>query len=181
MYETLPSPSHLAHILSGCKISLTQGWYRWRHDKVLLSLANTLERERCKKRLGGTGKETITYIKEGARLSVIKSLAKSNLLQAAGSWEMRVDIGMKLQFPEVIHKALRPDIVLWSAKDWKIILIDLSVSPAPLSYCCSLGQTELLTVLQWQLLCENLVPQSFCTILTQEATKWELNIPWRDL
>lgn len=26
----------LAHKLSGCKTALTQGWYRWRHDKVLL-------------------------------------------------------------------------------------------------------------------------------------------------
>ncbi len=48
--------------------------------------------------------------------------------------------------------------------------IELSVSPAPLSYCCSLGQTnELLTVLQWQLLCENLVPPCFCTILDTEG------------
>lgn len=83
VYETLPSPSYLhtgglrddrycklccqkgtlAHILSGCKTSLTQGRYRWCHDKVLLSLADTLERERYKKRLGGTGKETITFIR----------------------------------------------------------------------------------------------------------------------
>ncbi len=36
-------------------------------------------------------------------------------------------MGKKLQFPEVIHTALRPDIVLWSEKDHKIILIELTV------------------------------------------------------
>ncbi len=36
------------------------------------------------------------------------------------------------------------------------------VSPDPLSYCCSLGQTNnLLTVLQWQLQCEKPCPMMF--------------------
>ncbi len=33
----------------------------------------------------------------------------------------------KLQFPEVVHTALHTDIVLWSIKDHKIILIELTV------------------------------------------------------
>ncbi|XP_015240280.1 PREDICTED: uncharacterized protein LOC107091067 [Cyprinodon variegatus] len=59
VYDTLPTPANLhrlglsesplckpcgekgtmAHILSGCKIALAQGRYRWRHDKVLMTLA----------------------------------------------------------------------------------------------------------------------------------------------
>ncbi|XP_063419448.1 uncharacterized protein LOC134702450 [Mytilus trossulus] len=66
VYDTLPSPSNLhqwglieepscklcgergtmAHILSGCKVALTQGRYRWRHDKVLKHLAEILDIER---------------------------------------------------------------------------------------------------------------------------------------
>ncbi len=66
VYDTLPTPVNLhrwgtredplcrlcggkgtmAHILSGCKIALTQGRYRWRHDKVLAVLADILEQER---------------------------------------------------------------------------------------------------------------------------------------
>ncbi len=38
-------------------------------------------------------------------------------------------------------------------------------------------QTELLTILQWQLQCENLVPRCFSHFRTQKATKWEWNIP----
>lgn len=41
----------MAHILSGCKTALTQGRYRWRHDKVLAVLADILEQERRKKQL----------------------------------------------------------------------------------------------------------------------------------
>ncbi len=39
----------MAHILSGCKIALIQGRYRWRHNKVLAVLADILEQERRKK------------------------------------------------------------------------------------------------------------------------------------
>lgn len=66
MYDTLPTPSNLhrwelrekplcrlcekrgtmAHILAGFKTELSQGRYRWCHDKVLHVLANILEHER---------------------------------------------------------------------------------------------------------------------------------------
>ncbi len=52
----------------------------------------------------------------------------------------------------------------------KVFPIDLSVSPAPLvTVAPSDKQTELLTVSQWQLQCENLVPRCFCTILYTEG------------
>jgi len=48
--------------------------------------------------------------------------------------------------------------------------IDLSVSPAPLvTVAPSDKQKELLTVLQWQLQCDNLVPWCFWTILDTEG------------
>ncbi len=50
------------------------------------------------------------------------------------------------------------------------LTIDLSVSPAPLvTVAPSDKQKELLTVLQWQLQCENLVPRCFWTILDTEG------------
>ena len=39
----------MSHILSRCKTALQQGRYRWRHDRVLQSLADVLEKERGKK------------------------------------------------------------------------------------------------------------------------------------
>ena len=40
---------------------------------------------------------------------------------------MKVDLERKLQFPEIIHTNLRPDIVIWSQKNKKIIAIELTV------------------------------------------------------
>lgn len=42
-----PSPSSLRHILVGCKTSLLQGRYTWRHNQVLRCLASSLEDKRA--------------------------------------------------------------------------------------------------------------------------------------
>ena len=115
----------MAHILSGCKIALTQGRYGWRHDKVLAVLAGILEQERRKKQLAKARPllSTIDFVKEGQRL-VIHNQARQNLLQSAKGWEMEVDLGRKLHFPEaVLSTPLRPDIIMWSLEGKKIILV----------------------------------------------------------
>ncbi|XP_057673103.1 uncharacterized protein LOC130904394 [Corythoichthys intestinalis] len=147
VYDTLPSPSNLyrwgmredpscrlcggrgtmAHILAGCKTALSQGRYRWRHDKVLQALADILEWERVKKRqTKARHMPAIHFIKEGDKPPASRKIKKS-LLQAAQSWEMRVDLGRKLFFPQVVHTLLRPDVVIWSEEAKKIILIELTV------------------------------------------------------
>ncbi len=40
---------------------------------------------------------------------------------------MRVDVGRRLQFPEVVRTTLHPDIILWSTEDQKTILAELTV------------------------------------------------------
>ena len=40
---------------------------------------------------------------------------------------MKVDLRRRLVFPDVIQTTQRPDIVLWSAEDKKIIIIELTV------------------------------------------------------
>ncbi|KAJ8409931.1 hypothetical protein AAFF_G00209720 [Aldrovandia affinis] len=40
------TPATLRHILTGCKTSLSQGRYTWRHNQVLRQLAITLEGRR---------------------------------------------------------------------------------------------------------------------------------------
>ena len=39
----------MVHMLSGCEKALTQERHRWHHDKVLMTIANTLEQVRRKK------------------------------------------------------------------------------------------------------------------------------------
>ncbi|XP_068595260.1 retrovirus-related Pol polyprotein from type-1 retrotransposable element R2 [Brachionichthys hirsutus] len=147
VYDTLPSPTNLhrwglredpqcrlcgergtmAHILAGCKTALSQGRYRWRHDKVLMALADVLERERRKKHQVHTQPlPPMQFIKEGEKPPPPKKI-KRCLLQTAPSWEMRVDLGRKLQFPQVVQTPLRPDVVIWSDEAKKIILIELTV------------------------------------------------------
>ncbi|XP_061917856.1 uncharacterized protein LOC133659137 [Entelurus aequoreus] len=56
------------------------------------------------------------------------SKAKQNFLQLAQGWEMEVDLGRKLLFPEaVLSTTLRPDIVMWSPEGNNIILVELTV------------------------------------------------------
>ncbi|XP_078583820.1 uncharacterized protein LOC144866333 [Branchiostoma floridae x Branchiostoma japonicum] len=145
VYDTLPSPANLhrwgliedpacklcggrgtmAHILSGCKVALTQGRYRWRHDKVLAVLASILEKERKKNQQPHRKTAaSITFVREGEKRPAT-SRPSSNLLQKAKAWEMRVDLGKKLQFPSVVHTTLRPDIVLFA--DGNIVMIELTV------------------------------------------------------
>ena len=63
VYDVLPTPANknkwfkkeekcllcgkegtLAHILSGCSVALSQGRYKWRHDKVLKELASSVQK-----------------------------------------------------------------------------------------------------------------------------------------
>lgn len=51
-----------------------------------------------------------------------------DLLQASQSWEMRVDLARKLQFPShIVQTSLRLDMVMWSMVVKRIILIELTV------------------------------------------------------
>jgi hypothetical protein len=87
VYDTLPTPTNLtrwgltedttcklcggsgtlSHILSGCKTALSQGRYRWRHDKVLQVLAEVLEKERKKPRPEAKQGRGINFVKEGEK------------------------------------------------------------------------------------------------------------------
>ena len=42
-------------------------------------------------------------------------------------WNMEVDLGKRLVFPDIVQTTLRPDIVLWSRTRKKLIAIELTV------------------------------------------------------
>ena len=145
VYDLLPSPANLhrwgkrddptcqlcgkigtlEHTLSSCQTALTQGRYRWRHDKVLQELADIVERERRKKR---TVKETrkMQFVKEGETIKKQQAQAAS-ILDRAQSWEMAVDLKRRLVFPSVVQTTQRPDMVIWSAKDKCLVMVELTV------------------------------------------------------
>ena len=45
-------PANLKHILCGCKTSLAQGQYKWRHNMILHPLVCILEQRRVKVNAG---------------------------------------------------------------------------------------------------------------------------------
>lgn len=148
VYDTLPSPVNLArwglredllcrlcrkkgtlaHILAGCPTALTQGRYRWRHDKVLMVIADFLEQARRKPRHPCKQQNPAPqFIRAGEQPSTTRS-AGTNIFQKALEWEMKVDLGRKLIFPPIVHSTLRPEIVIWAEQAKKAILVELTVS-----------------------------------------------------
>jgi len=145
VYDILPSPSNLfcwgkvespayplclkretlEHILSSCSRALGKGCYRWRHDQVLKAIADTICSgiSHCKHLY--PMRKTITFIRAGEKPTPAARATSSGLLAMAQDWELKVDLGKQLKFPEnYAATTLRPDMVLISKQ---IILLELTV------------------------------------------------------
>ncbi|KAK7886737.1 hypothetical protein WMY93_026358 [Mugilogobius chulae] len=128
-----PSAASLKHILVGCKTSLSQGRFTWRHNQVLKCLAASLEAKR-------TAINTLPYV-PGKHLSPVVFLQAGvmekvrdasrehyGLLSEARDWNMIVDLNQRLIFPaEIVSTNLRPDLVLWSPSLRKVLIVELTV------------------------------------------------------
>lgn len=141
VYDVLPTPSNLhtsglvespsctlcvrttnlEHVLSPCQSSLADGEFRWRHDQILMQLAEDVPTE-------DKGKETFLWAPLYPfglcrRTSRPAGRRSKGVLTTAGDWEMRANLKKKLKFPEEIaHTSLRPDIVLWSKGTKQVVL-----------------------------------------------------------
>ena len=147
-YNTLPSPQNrarwkfeddiecalcgkeearVAHILAGC----LSGRYTFRHNAVLWVIADELQVtiNQVKKEVGNVCKDSIiTFVKEGEQYKTSsRKYNKSGILHEAKDWVMKIDVDQQLRFPEAICiSTQRPDIVIYSLKLKKIILIELT-------------------------------------------------------
>ena len=128
-----PTPATLKHILTGCKTSLTQGRYTWRHNQVLKGLAAALESKRnTTNSLPLRATNSITapiFIREGQKKpNHPPTKSEAGQLAIARDWKMLVDIGQQLIFPpEIAAPTLRPDLVLWSPSMKSVNIIELTV------------------------------------------------------
>jgi len=52
---------------------------------------------------------------------------QASILDGTTWWNMEVDLGKRLVFPDIVQTTLRPDIVLWSRTGKKLIAIELTV------------------------------------------------------
>ncbi|XP_047436657.1 uncharacterized protein LOC125005378 [Mugil cephalus] len=126
------TPGTLRHILTGCKTSLSQGRYTWRHNQVLRQLAITLEERRSTTNAlpppMPRHSNTTTFVKAGQLPIKPSARVETTILDSARDWRMLVDLDKKLVFPpEIITTNLRPDLVLWSTSQKSVFIVELTV------------------------------------------------------
>ncbi|XP_077372334.1 uncharacterized protein LOC144033646 [Festucalex cinctus] len=147
VYDVLPSPSNLhhwglaenplcplcqrvgslEHILSCCPRALGEGRYRWRHDQVLRVIAETISSGISTSKHQQPARQSIAFVKAGEKPQQHRGEAVG-LLATAQDWQLKVDLGKQLKFPENIAvTTLRPDIVLVSETTRQVVLLELTV------------------------------------------------------
>ena len=109
-------PANLEHILSSCQRALTEGRYRWRHDRVLRVMAREMEKEVKKSRPGQKKVVFIPFVRSGEAAK--QKAERAGLLHSSPQWKMEVDLDKRLVFPmQIVTTRLRPDIIIWSESE----------------------------------------------------------------
>ncbi|CAJ1066394.1 hypothetical protein F2P79_020824%2C partial [Xyrichtys novacula] len=119
----------LQHILSGCEIALSQGCYRWRHNRVLRKLAEVLEgcRQRSKESPPAENHNHINFVTESWGKDVRPGKIPKPF-SPDQEWDMRVDLDRQLHVPvEITTTSFRPDIVVGLTKAKSVLLIELKI------------------------------------------------------
>src|SRR6185437_3624783 len=126
-------------MLVGCKTSLDQGRYTWRHDSVLKNIENMLAkvirafnaRKNQRSFLELTRASfTSCFVRSGEKRSGAKpKTERRGLLDGVNDWKLQADYkDCQAGFPPVIYSTSeRPDIVIWSASARLVILLELTV------------------------------------------------------
>ena len=121
----------LRHILSSCKVALSEHRYTWRHNQVLKEVLNLLTELKDVTPKPPSYKQ-IKFVKEGHNETQSKVKSKRSvsfgILNSADDWNVQADIGKQLSIPRhIVDTNLRPDIVVTSESTKCIILIELTV------------------------------------------------------
>ena len=118
----------LSHILSGCTVALTQGRYKWRHDKVLKEIASSIDskiKENAKRQTGK--KRLIQFVKAGQK-GEKENFQQESYLSEAKDWKLTADLDRGLRIPsQVCITNLRPDIIFVSNKSKQMGIVELTV------------------------------------------------------
>ena len=148
--DTLPSPSNLkrwkltteascflcnkdtcttSHILGACKVALSQGRFTFRHDNVLrIIICNRRPSVKNIKSSVPTSKQPIKikFVKKETR-EKNKNSSPSGILHQASDWVLLGDLDGTFSFPPpTAFSELRPDIIIFSKKLKRVILIELT-------------------------------------------------------
>ena len=163
-FDTLPSPTNLkrwhitteadcslcsvkvcttAHVLSGCKVALSQGRYTFRHDSILRVLHNSLSKfVSSMSPVKACLSLSSCFVKQGKRLCSSKKKPHVGILHESSDWKLSVDFDSSLVFPSFIAiTSSRPDIVIYSVlkktlntKETKVVLSQLTSTAIQCSF-----------------------------------------------
>ena len=120
----------LIHILSGCSVALSQGRYKWRHDKVLRELASSVQAKVVDNANRPEKKRTrIQFVREGEKTQIETERDEYHTyLSSAKDWKMTVDLETSLKIPaDICHTNLRPDLIMVSKNTKQIGIVELTV------------------------------------------------------
>ena len=129
----------IQHILSGCPVSLQQGRYTWRHNKVLKQIYDQVlyhvehrvnNPRRSTKNEGkikniefvGPGKNVVSALKKK------RDYGGMGIMTAAKDWMVVADLDKQLRFPQEVQvqTQLRPDLIMYSNSIKRIIWWELT-------------------------------------------------------
>ena len=121
----------LHHILNGCRVALSQGRYKWRHDQVLREIAQCVDERRMQNNKSPRKEKTgINFVKAGQQKNkkIIKTEPARCFLDGAADWHLQVDLDGRLKVPEEVAETnLRPDMILVSRSSKRMGVIELTV------------------------------------------------------
>ena len=119
------------HVLSSCKVALSQGRYTWRHSRVFQELAVAISM--AKGLSTQPQADAVIFTTEGGAKSWHGTAVKSTnqrkyLLDGCDDWELSADLPEWDSHPNIIKETrLRPDIVIHSSSTQQIIMVELTV------------------------------------------------------
>ncbi|GFO05172.1 reverse transcriptase [Plakobranchus ocellatus] len=121
----------IEHVLSSCKVALSQGPYTWRHNRVLQELASIISTAKGEIHPSSTSSTVFTTeggVKKWHGGSITINTHRKGLLDGCNDWVVSADLPEWERHPDVIRKTgLRPDIVIHSASTQQIIMVELTV------------------------------------------------------
>ena len=118
----------VAHILTGCKVALASGRFRFRHDSVLKVLAHHILLA-SKNSAPPARKVPMVFVQAGSRSrnKPSKIQQPEGLLSGATDWILLADVDKSLIFPKhIFETSLRPDLVIYSNSSRTLIIIELT-------------------------------------------------------
>ena len=122
--------SNLNHVLASCKVALSQGRYRWRHDQVLGEIAKlTAEKVLNSQSRPQTQQKLINFVRTGSNAKVVQSKSGAgSYFDGAEDWNLQVDLNKHVKIPRAILQTnLRPDLVVMSEKKKLLGMMELTV------------------------------------------------------